>query len=167
MCNWLCAGRIRLGWAHDAITFACHMFMHSHAYVLFVHYILIYFFYLGLFWLFLSPSLSSVYVSLLLWHPNVSLLCPGTLFVPGHPLLLILHLFLSSSMMRRPNQTSLRTFHDEAFILNAKSSCRTFPTLTFPPSSIVGNGSHCMTSRSLVHSCWSKSFTPTCMNLIF
>ena len=30
MCaNWLCAGRIGLGWAHDVISFAYHMFMHS------------------------------------------------------------------------------------------------------------------------------------------
>ena len=30
MCaNWLCAGRIGLGWVHDAIYFAYHMFMHS------------------------------------------------------------------------------------------------------------------------------------------
>ena len=28
MCNWLCAGRIGLGRAHDAIYFACHMFLH-------------------------------------------------------------------------------------------------------------------------------------------
>ena len=28
MCNWLCDGRIGLGWAHDVIYFACHMFMH-------------------------------------------------------------------------------------------------------------------------------------------
>ena len=27
--NWLCVGRIGLGCAHDAISFACHMFMHS------------------------------------------------------------------------------------------------------------------------------------------
>ena len=26
--NWLCAGMIGLGWTHDAIYFACHMFMH-------------------------------------------------------------------------------------------------------------------------------------------
>ena len=54
----LCAGRIGLGWAHDAITFACHMFMHSHAYVLYIQYILILFCCLGLFWLSLSYSLS-------------------------------------------------------------------------------------------------------------
>ena len=29
VCNWLCASRIGLGWAHDAISFAYHMFMHS------------------------------------------------------------------------------------------------------------------------------------------
>ena len=28
MCNWLCAGRIGLSRAHDAIYFACHMFLH-------------------------------------------------------------------------------------------------------------------------------------------
>ena len=40
---------------------------------------------LGLFWL-SSLSLSfSVYVSLLLWHPNLNLFHPGTLFAPGHP----------------------------------------------------------------------------------
>ena len=39
MLNWLCAGRIGLGWAHDAISFACHMFMHSHAYVLYFQHI--------------------------------------------------------------------------------------------------------------------------------
>ena len=100
-----------------------------------------------------SLSLSSVYVSVLLWHPNANLLRPGTLFVLGHPLLLILHLFLFSSIMRRPKQTSLRTSLDEAFIRNAKSFCQTSPTLSFPLSFIVGDGSQCVTSRSLVHPC--------------
>ena len=67
VCNWLCTDRFGLGWAHDAIFFACHMFMHSNAYILYFHYILIYSNCLGLFWLFFSPSLSlsisSVYVS--------------------------------------------------------------------------------------------------------
>ena len=75
----LCAGRIGLGWAHDAITFACHMFMHSHAYVLYIQYIVILFYCLGLFQLSLSPSFSSVCVSLLLWPPNANLLRLGTL----------------------------------------------------------------------------------------
>ena len=138
----LCSSRFGLGWAHDAISFTCHIFMHSYAYVLFIQYILIYLNCLGLFWLpslSLSLSLSlSVYVSLLLWHPNVNLLCPETLFVPGHLLLLILLLSLSGSVMRRPKRTSLRTFPDEAFIQNAKSFCQTSLTLTFLLSSTVG-----------------------------
>ena len=125
--------------------------MHSHAYVLSIQYILIHLNCLGLFWLFLSPSLSSFYVSLLPWHPNANLLRPGTLFVPGHPLLPILLPHMSGSVMRRPNRTFLRAFLDEAFILNAKSSCRISPTLTFPLSFTVGNGSHCVTSWSHVH----------------
>ena len=43
---------------------------------------------------------------------------------------------------------------------------RTSPTLTFPLSFTVGNGSHCVMSRSLVLSCSFKSFTPTCTRLI-
>ena len=51
---------------------------------------------------------------------------------------------------------------DEAFIRNAKSFCRTLPTLAFPLSFTVGNRSHCVTSRSHVLLFLSKSFTPTC-----
>ena len=123
--------------------------------------------FLGLFWLSLSLPLSSVGVSLCLWHPNASLLCPGTLFIPRHPLRLILLLHLFSFMMRMPKRPSRRTFLDEAFILNAKSSWRTSPTLNYPLSFIVGVGSHCVTPQSHVHPCWSRSFTPTCMHLIF
>ena len=51
MCaNWLYAGRIGLGWAHDTFYIACHMFMHSHVYVLSIQYILIYLNCLGLFY---------------------------------------------------------------------------------------------------------------------
>ena len=94
-----------------------------------------------------------VSISLLLWHPNVNLLCPGTLFILRHPLLLTLLLSLSNSVMRRPNWTSLRTFLDEAFILNAKLTCRTSPTPTYPLSSTIEDGGHCVTPRSLVHPC--------------
>ena len=38
MLNCLCTSRFRLGWAHDAISFAYHMFMHPHAYVLLFQY---------------------------------------------------------------------------------------------------------------------------------
>ena len=95
----------------------------------------------------------SVYISLLLWHPNVNLLRPGTLFISRHPLLLTLLLFLSGFMMRRLGRTSLRTFPNKAFIRNAISSCRTSPTLTFPLPSTIGDGGYYVTSRSPVHLC--------------
>ena len=100
-----------------------------------------------------SISFSSICISLLLWHLNTNLLRPKTLFVLGHLLLLILLLSLSGSMIRRSNRTSLRTSLDEAFIRNAKSSCWTSLTMTFPLSSTIGNGGHCVTSRSPVHPC--------------
>ena len=66
----------------------------------------------------------------------------------------------------KAKSASLRNFLDEAFIRNTKSFCRTSPTLTYPLSFTVGVGSHYVTSRSLVYSCFSRSSTPTCMNLI-
>ena len=60
----------------------------------------------------------------------------------------------------------LENFLDEAFIRNAKSFCQTSPTLTYPLSFTIGIGSHCVTSRSLVHPCLFRSSTPTCMDLI-
>ena len=161
----LCASRFELGWAHDAFIFACHMFMHSHAYVPSILYILLNLL-LVLFWLSLSLSLSTLVAS---WHLNVSLLCPGTLFVLGHLLLLLRLtplLLTSSFVMRRPNQTCWRTFHDATFIWNARSFCQISLTLTYPLSSTVGVGSHFMASRS--HALpWSyRSSTPICTDLI-
>ena len=75
-------------------------------------------------------------------------------------------LSLFGSMMMMPTRHSWRTFLDEMFIRNAKSYWRTSLTLTFPLSFTVGNGSHCVTSKSLVLSCSFRSFTPTCMGLI-
>ena len=79
------------------------------------------------------------------WYLSVSLLRLRTLFVLGHHLLL-LHLtplpLASSFVMKRPNQTSLRTFHNATFIRNAKSFCQTSLTLTYPLSSTVGVRSH-------------------------
>ena len=96
------------------------------------------------------------------WHLNVNLLHPETLFVPRHPLLLILLPLLFSSMMIKPDRTFQKTFLNEAFIRNAKSFCRTSPTLTYPLSFTVGVGSYCVTSQSLVHLfgtsfCYSRS----------
>ena len=110
----------------------------------------------------LSLSLSRLVA---LWHPNISLLRPRTLFILRH-LLLILPPLTFGSVMRRPVRTSQRTFHDEAFIRNAKSFYWTFPISIFPLSSTVGAGSHFVASRSLVPSWSYKSFTPTCTDLI-
>ena len=163
----MCAGRIGLGWAHDVFTIAFLMLMHFHAYLLYIPYILIYLNYFGTFPIVsFSPPHCLVYVSAS-WHQNISLFCPRTLFVPGHPFLLIILPHTSSSMMRRPKRTSLKTSLDEAFIWYAKSSCRTSSKLTYPLSFTVGDGNHCGTSQSLVHPCWYRSFTPTCMVLIF
>ena len=58
-----------------------------------------------------------------------------------------------------------RTFVDDAFIQNTKSSYRIFLILTFPLSSTVGVGSHCMASQSRALPWSYRSFTPTCMDL--
>ena len=137
------------------------MFMHFHAYVpssffffFFLNFIIhIYIYFLSC-WCFsdcrsLSPSLSFLgYFAL--WHPKASPLHPRTHYNLRHPLLLPLtplHLTFGS-MMRRPVRTSWRTFLDEAFIWNAKSSYRIFPILTYPLSSIVGDRSQCVASQS-------------------
>ena len=89
----------------------------------------------------------SLFLSLVaLWHLNENPLHPRTLFVPRHLLLippLFLLLLTSNFVMIKPVRTLWRTSHDEAFIW-------IFPILTFPMSSIVGVGSHCVESRSLV-----------------
>ena len=68
--------------------------------------------------------------------------------------------------MMMPTRHSQRTFLDATFIWNAKSFWRTSPTPTFPMSFTIGDGIHCVTSRSPVLSCLSRSFTPTCTGLI-
>ena len=59
-----------------------------------------------------------------------------------------------------------RTILDQAFIRNAKSSCQILLTPTFFLSFTIGDGSHCVTPRSPVLSCLSRSSTPTCTGLI-
>ena len=79
--------------------------------------------------------------------------------------LILLYLILGSMMMM-PSRHFRRTFLDEAFIWNAKSFCQTLSTPTFLLSFTVRDGSHCVTSQSLVLSCSFKSFIPTCTGLI-
>ena len=155
----MCDGRIRLGWAHDVFTFACYMFMHfSCIYTNFFSFLLILTAFGTFLRVFLSFSLS-FFRLVAVWHLNVSPLRPRTLFIPRHPLLLlpllILHPLTFDSTMRRPIQTSW----------NAKSFYRTFSILTFPLSSTIGVGSHCLASWSLFPSWTYRSFTWICTDL--
>ena len=165
----LCAGRIGLGWAHDVFLF-CMSHVHvfpMHTYSLFIY--LIYLNYLGLFWLFFSSSpllplnLFTLVVSMIPKHKSTPARNPLHFDASSStdPSFL-----LSGSAMMMPLMHFQRTSPDEAFIRNAKSFYQTLPTLTFPLSFTVGDGSHCVTSRSHVLSCLSRSFTPTCMGLI-
>ena len=91
------------------------------------------------------------------------------LFISGHLLRLLLLTPLpltSGSVMRWPNRTSWRTFHDAAFIWNAKSFYQISLTLTYPLSSTVRFRSHFMVpqSRALLRSYGSS--TPICTDLI-
>ena len=132
------------------VTYSC-ILMHTYP----QFYILLY----QLFGTFLIVSLS-FFLSLPLtlvasWHLSVSLLCPGTLFIPEYLFLLLIltpHPLTFGSVMKMPNRTSLRTFHEVAFIRNAKSFCQTFLILIYPLSSTVGVRSHYVApwSRSLL-----------------
>ena len=126
------------------VTCSC-IFIHTY-----LHFFI--FLYTAIIGTFLIVSLSlSLFLALVCsCHLNANLLHPRTLCVLGHLLLLTLHLLLYGSMMIKLERTFQRTFVDEVFIRNAMSFCRTFPTLTYPLSFIVGVGSHFVTSRSLV-----------------
>ena len=150
-----CCVLVGLDWAkpmmHLFLHVTCHMFMHSHAYVPSILYIFIYLL-LGTFLIVsLSFSFSLLLTLVASWHLNVNPLCPRTLFVLGHLLLLLLLTplpLMFGSMMRRPNRTSLRTFHNAAFIRNTKSFCQIFLTLTYPLSLTIGVRSQFVASWS-------------------
>ena len=166
---WTVCMLVGLDWAEPMMILLLHVtcsciFMHT--YLTFNIFLYIWTVWSFSYCFFLPPlSLSLVYVSVS-WHQNVSLLCPGTFFIPGHRLLLILPLLLFNSVIRMPERTSQRTFLDKVFIGNAESFCWTSPILTYQLSFTIGVGSHCVTSQSHVHPCWSKSFSLTCMDLI-
>ena len=113
----------------------------------------------------MAPKRKSISARNLL-HSDGSPFQPGTFFILMALRLLILPLSLFGSVMMMPTRHSRRTFLDEVFIRNAKSYWRTSPTLTFPLSFTIGNRSHCVTSRSPILSCLSRSFTPTRTGLI-
>ena len=161
----LCADRFGLGWAYDEFKFACHMFMHFHAYIpsCFYHLILQL---LGTFLIVsLSFSISLSCVSCFMAPKRKSTLSKNPLH-SGASSPLILHLLLFSSMIREPVRTSWRISLDEAFIRNAKSFYRFSLILTFLLSSTDEVRGHCVTSRSLVPPWSYKSFTPICLGSI-
>ena len=139
---------------------------HVHAYVPLSFYIFVYYL-VGAFLIVSLPFPLSLFLALITsWHPNLNLLRPRTLFLLGHLLPLILLLLMFGFLMIKPERTFWRTFLDEAFIRNAKSSYWIFPILTYPLSSTIGVGSHCVAPRLLVP-LWSfGSFTPTCTDSI-
>ena len=94
----LCAGRFGLGWAYDAFIFACCMFMHFHAYVPSILYILIYY----IFGAFLIVSLSLFLALVCSMAPK----CKSTPF--QNPL----HSEASSSSLSNPIPSHVR-FRDE------------------------------------------------------
>ena len=149
----------------DVFYVAYHMHMHFSCIHMFIPLFFWYWSVLVLFCLFLSLSF---FWLVALWHLNENPLRPRTLFVLGLLLLLPLTLFhlTSSSVMIKLVRTFQRTSHDEAFIQNAKSFYWIFPILTFPLSSTVRVGSHCVTSQSLVPPWSYRSFTPICTDLI-
>ena len=139
------------------------MLMHFHAYILYIQYISIYLNYLELFWLSLSsPPLFSFTLVMSMELKRKSAPSQNPLRFRASTLSFLLF----GSMMRMPERTSQRTFLNKVFIQNAESFWWTSLTLTYPMSFIVGVGSHCVTSRSHVHPCWFRSFTPTCMDSI-
>ena len=149
-----CCVMLGLDWAKPMMLLMLHITCSCifHAYVpLFLYFLIL--ICLVIFCMFLSLSLSLSLVTL--WHLNKNPLRPKTFFILGHLLLLpplILLLLMFDSVMIKPIRTFRRTSRDEAFIQKSKSFYQIFSILTFPLSSIVGVGSHCVASRSLVPS---------------
>ena len=130
ICWKLCAVRFGLGWTHDAffLHITCSCILHAYVPSSFL-------FVCTLLWLSILSLLRIVCV----WHPSTNPLCLGTLFVLGH-LLLILLLFISRFVMRRPISISRRTSPILVFIRNATWFYRTFPILLYPFSFIIRDG---------------------------
>ena len=88
MCTTDCV-LVDLDWAEPMMLFILHVTcscIPMHMFFPFNIFFDIFWTVLELFWLSSLSLPLSVYVSLLLWHPNINLLHLGTLFIPGHPL---------------------------------------------------------------------------------
>ena len=166
MLAYLCASRFGLSWAHDAFYFARHMLMHFHAYVPYIQYICVYLNCLGLFWVFLSsPLLSLVYI-------NASMASKRKSAPSQNPL----RSRASSSSNPTPfsiwfrDEDARKDFSKNFSWQGIHSECRVVLvnfTDTDLPNVIHSRGweSLCDVSTHVL-SCWSRCFTPTCMDLI-
>ena len=159
ICWKLCDDRFGLGWTHNAIFFAYHMFMHFSC--ICTIFFSIYSVVMVLFCLSPSPFLSLSRI-VFAWHPNANPFCLGTFFILGH-LPLILLLFTFSSMIRKPVRTSWRTSPNVVFIRNAAWFYRTFLILLYPLSFIVGDGNLYVRYPWVVPPWSYESSTPICM----
>ena len=134
---------IGLDWAEPMMHFVLHVTCSciSHAYVPSFQYIWYYWCCFGLFWL------SFLFLPLFLFTLVVSM-------APKHKFTLAWNpLRFGASSSSDPSPSNVRFCDDDAF-------------KAFSKDFTVGDGSHCVTSRSHVLSCLSRSFTPTCMGLI-
>ena len=139
-----------------------YLFLHVLCSCLFHAYVSSYFFLFAfvcdVFSLFLPISLSRINHA---WHLSANPLWLGTLVVLGLLLLIFpFLLFTFSSVMGRPNRTSLRTFRNVAFIRSAMLFCRTCLTLLFPVSFGLGAGNLFVRYPWGVSLCLYRSFTP-------
>ena len=159
----LCAIRFGLGWAHDIFFGMSHVhaFSYIRTFIYLYSYILMC---LVIFCvsLFLLLSFFQLVISC---HLNENPLRPRILFVLGHHLLILL-LFTSGSMIRRPVRTSRKTSPNVAFIRNATLSYWTSPILLYWLSLIGGVGNLYVRCPWVVLSWSYRSSTPICMVLI-
>ena len=155
---------VGLDWVEPTVL----LFLHVTCSCIFMHtYLYLSLYWYWYYWCFSICFFLSLFLSLvLLWHLNENPLCPRSLFILGHPLLLTPLLLTYSSVMIKLERTFRRTFVDETFIQNATSFCWTFPTLTYPLSFTVGVGSHCVASQSPITPWSYMSFTPICTDSI-
>ena len=100
------------------------------------------------------------------WHPSTKLLCLGTLFIPGHLLLLILLLLTSGSIMIKPVMTFQRTSLNVAFIWNVTLFYQIFSILIYRLSFTGKDGSLFVRSQWVLPPWSYRSCTPICMVLI-
>ena len=158
---WTTCVRIGLGWADDAISFAYHMFMHSPCiHTLFSIYLL----YLNCFGTFLIVSLSlplflfTLVVSMTPKRKSTSSQNPFRFGASSSSDPTPSHIRFCDENARKyfSKNFSQQGVHSERRVILADFIDTDLPTVI-----------HSQGWESLVHSCWSRSFTPTCMDSIF